>query len=328
MFETEAVTLDGAGGPEVLGLAPLQLEVPTAAEVRVAVEACGLNRADCLQRRGFYPAPPGVPANVPGLEFAGRVDEVGPDVTDVSVGDRVMGIVGGGAMARHLVTRAQELMPIPDGMSFEDAAAIPEVFVTAYDAAVVQGGLDKGQTLLVHAVGSGVGTAALQLACAWQARCIGTARSEDKLARAKALGLDHGVLVVDKLFSDQVKELAPEGVNVVLDTVGGAYLAQNIKVVAIRGKIVVIGLLGGNKAEISLGALLAKRASLIGSVLRSRSALEKGALTARFVAEVLPHFKSGALKPVVDDVMPMKDIAAAHARMDANETFGKIVMRW
>jgi len=294
----------------------------------VQVSAAGLNRADCLQRRGLYPAPPGVPADVPGLELAGVVEAVGSEVNEWVPGDRVMGIVGGGGMAERVVTEARQLMRVPEGLSLDQAAAIPEVFLTAYDAVVLQGGLQRGESVLFHAVASGVGTAGIQLATVVGATSVGTSRTADKLARCSSLGLDHAVLVDDGKFADQVLQAVPGGVDVVLDTVGGAYLAQNLKVIATKGRIVVIGLMGGVKGELALGVLLGKRASIRGSVLRSRSSDEKAELTAAFSREMLGKFETGELQPIIDDVLPMTEIQTAHARMDANETLGKLVLSW
>jgi len=328
MLKAKAIRIREPGGPEVLGIGEIELSSPGPSQVLVEVAASGLNRADCLQRRGFYPAPPGVPADVPGLEFAGVVESVGDSVAEWKPGDRVMGIVGGGAMATRVLTEGAELMPVPTGMSLEDAAAIPEVFLTAYDAVVLQGGLGAGQTVLYHAVASGVGTAGIQIASALGAASVGTSRTADKLPRCTELGLTHAVLVEDGQFADAVMAAVPKGVNVILDTVGAAYLSQNVKVIAKQGRIIVIGLMGGVKAELALGALLAKRASIHGSVLRSRAAVEKAALTHSFTEEMLGRFGSGGLTPIVDAVLDMKDVQAAHERMDRNETFGKLVLRW
>jgi NADPH:quinone reductase-like Zn-dependent oxidoreductase len=265
---------------------------------------------------------------VPGLEIAGVVEAVGAEVEDWAPGDRVMGIVGGGGMAERVVTEARELMSVPEGLSLEQAAAIPEAFLTAYDAVVLQGGLLNGESVLFHAVASGVGTAGIQLATVVGATSVGTSRTADKLSRCSSLGLDHAVIVEDGKFARQVLEVMPGGVDVILDTIGAAYLAQNIEVIAKKGHIIVIGLMGGVKAELSLGALLAKRASIRGSVLRSRSAEEKAELTAAFSREMLGKFKTGKLRPIIDDVLPMTQIQTAHTRMDANETFGKLVLSW
>ena len=328
MPKAKAIRIREPGGPEVLQVGEIDLPKPGPTEVLVDVAAAGLNRADCLQRRGFYPAPPGVPADVPGLEFAGVVESVGDAVSTWKPGDRVMGIVGGGSMATRVVTQGAELMPVPKELSLEEAAAVPEVFLTAYDAIVLQGGLQAGQSVLLHAVASGVGTAGIQLASAIGATSIGTSRTADKLPRCTDLGLNHAVLVEDGSFAEAVLEAAPKGVDVILDTIGASYLAQNVKVIGKKGRIIVIGLMGGVKGELALGTLLAKRASIHGSVLRSRSAAEKAELTMSFAEEMLERFATGELKPIIDDVLPMTDIQAAHQRMDANETFGKLVLNW
>ena len=328
MPKAKAIRIREPGGPEVLQVGEIDLPKPGPTEVLVDVAAAGLNRADCLQRRGFYPAPPGVPADVPGLEFAGVVESVGDAVSTWKPGDRVMGIVGGGSMANRVVTQGAELMPVPKELSLEEAAAVPEVFLTAYDAIVLQGGLQAGQSVLLHAVASGVGTAGIQLASAIDATSIGTSRTADKLPRCTDLGLNHAVLVEDGSFAEAVLEAAPKGVEVILDTIGAAYLAQNVKVIGKKGRIIVIGLMGGVKGELALGTLLAKRASIHGSVLRSRSAAEKAELTRSFAEEMLERFATGELKPIIDDVLPMTDIQTAHQRMDKNETFGKLVLSW
>jgi len=328
MPKAKAIRIREPGGPEVLEVGEIEVPEPGPSEVLVEVAAAGLNRADCLQRRGFYPAPPGVPADVPGLEFAGVVESTGGSVSAWKPGDRVMGIVAGGAMATRVRTEAAELMPVPKELSLEEAAAVPEVFLTAYDAIVLQGGLEAGQTVLVHAIASGIGTAAIQIATVLGATSVGTSRSAHKLPRCTELGLTHAILVEEGQFADTVLAAVPKGASVILDTVGAAYLAQNVKVVAKKGRIIVIGLMGGVKGELNLGALLAKRASVHGSVLRSRSAAEKAELTKSFTDEMLNRFATGELKPIIDDVLPMTDIQAAHQRMDANETFGKLLLTW
>lgn len=323
-MKTDAVVITAPGGPETLELGTTEVPEPGPEEVRVAVTAAGLNRADCLQRRGVYPAPPGVPADVPGLEYAGVVEKVGVRA-GLAVGDRVMGIVAGGGMAKHLNVHARETMPVPAGLSLEQAAAIPEVFLTAYDA-LVQGGIRPGSHVLIHAAGSGVGTAAIQLVKALGAVSIGTSRTPEKLERCKELGLHHTVLVGEEGFADAVKALG--GADLVLDTIGAKYLKDNIRSLRKQGTIVTVGLLGGVKAELNLGALLAKRGHIIGSVLRSRPIEEKIELAQRFGREMLPFFEREALRPIVDSVLPMAEIAEAHQRMEASETFGKIVMKW
>lgn len=324
-----AVRIRAPGGPEVLELGELTLRDPGAGEVLVEIEAAGLNRADCLQRRGVYAAPPGVVTDVPGLEFAGRVAALGAEVTRFKLGDPVMAITGGGAMATHILAHEGELLPVPAGLTSVEAAALPEAFMTAFDALVLQGGMSLGQQVLIHAVGSGVGTAALQLALAVGATPIGTSRKPDKLRRLEALGLVHGIASSDGNFAERVRELSGGRLaDLILDTVGARYLAENLKALAPRGRVVVIGLLGGVKGELPLGLLVAKRATLVGSVLRSRSLGEKLELSAAFAAAVLPLFASGRLKPVIEDVLPMQAIQQAHARMESDDLFGKLVLRW
>ena len=328
MIEARAVRIAGKGEADVLTLGTLAVPDPGPGEIRVEVAAAGLNRADVLQRRGFYPPPAGVPADVPGLEYAGRVERIGEGVREFAVGDPVMGIVGGGAMATHLIVHAREALRAPPGMPLEEAASLPEVFLTAYDALFMQAHTLAGELVLIHAVGSGVGTAALQLGLVAGAEVIGTSRTVDKLARCRALGLAEGLPIHDKSFAAAVSERMGRACDVILDTVGAAYLAENIKALAPRGRMVVVGLLGGASAELPLGLLLAKRATLVGTVLRSRALEEKAALAQTFAQKALPLFAAGRLKPVIDVVMPMSDVRAAHERMERNETFGKIVLRW
>jgi len=324
-----AVKIEGKGGVDVLALGELSVPAPGPSELLVEVAAAGLNRADLLQRMGFYPAPPGVPSDVPGLEYAGTVSAVGDTVNDFRLGDHVMGIVGGGAMATHLTVHAREAIPVPVGMSLTDAAAIPEVFLTAYDGLTRQGGMAMGEVALIHAAGSGIGTAAIQLAREAGARAFGTARSAGKLERCQELGMDGGIHVQEGKFAEAlVKATDGRAADVILDTVGAAYLAENVAAVATGGTIVVIGLLGGAKGELALGTLLAKRARIVGSVLRSRPLEEKAALSQDFIKHVLPGLKARRLRPVVDRIIPMSDIREAHRYMASNESFGKIVLAW
>jgi NADPH:quinone reductase len=327
--QARAVRIKRPGGPDVLALEQLEVRDPGPTEVLVEVVAAGLNRADCLQRKGVYPAPPGTVPDVPGLEYAGRVAKLGSEVQRLKVGDGVMAIASGGAMATHIVAHERELLRVPSGLDLVQAAALPEVFFTAYDALFLQGGLALGQYALLHAVGSGIGTAALQLVNATGAVAIGTSRKADKLERLRALGLEHTILTSEPTFSERVRELTHGRLaDVVLDTIGGSYLVENLRALAAGGTIVTIGLLGGAKAELPLGLLVSKRATLKGSVLRSRPLEEKIDLVQRFSAAVLPLFASGKLRPVVEDVMPMTEVAAAHARMESDDLFGKLVLTW
>ena len=329
MIEAKAVCIEGKGDVEVLSLGTLQVRDAGPGELRVRIEAAGLNRADILQRRGFYPAPPGAPANVPGLEYAGTVEQVGEGVRDFALGDPVMGIVSGGGMATHVVVPSREALRVPAGLPLTEAAAIPEVYLTAYDALFVQGRLGVGQLALVHAIGSGVGTAALLLGKLAGAHVAGTSRSEDKLTRCRELGLDTAILSTKNEFAASLlAQTGGRGSDVILDTIGAAYLAENVKALAPSGRLVLVGLLGGASADLPLGLVLAKRASLIGTVLRSRPPEEKALLTQNFARDALGQFATGKLKPIVDVVLPMTEIRAAHQRLEGNETFGKIVLRW
>jgi NADPH2:quinone reductase len=326
-----AVVLESYGETEVLQVVEVADPVPGPEEVLVDVVATALNRADLLQRRGFYPSPPlagfAPPApEIPGMEFAGRVAASGERVTDVAVGDEVMGIVGGGAYAERLVVHERQLLRVPSTVALADAAAIPEVWITAYDALVVQGGLTSGRTALVHAGGSGVGTAAIQIAKAMGARIVVTA-SAGKVEACRALGAD---LVVDYGSQDFVAECRAitggAGVDVVLDVIGGDYVDRNVTSLRVGGTIVMVGVMGGGRTEVNVGALLPKRATVVGTVLRGRPLEEKVVITRRFAAEVLPLFESGAVRPVIDSRYPLDEIAAAHDRMESNANVGKIVI--
>jgi NADPH2:quinone reductase len=321
-----AIVISKPGGPEVLTLVERDAPVPSRGEVRVAVKGTAVNRADLLQRMGAYPAPADSPADIPGLEIAGVVDALGPGVERLKLGDRVFGLVGGGGYAEQVVSHERALAKIPDGMSFEDAAAVPEAFCTAHDAIVTQAQIRSGETLLVHAVGSGVGTAAVQLARAFGVTTIGTARTPDKLEQAKPLGMEHGIVVERGTFADATRALAPAGVDVVLELVGGNYVAEDLRCIATLGRIVLVGLMAGTKGDLDLGLVLRKRARIFGTVLRARPLEEKIAAMRAFETQVVPLLARGACKPIVDCVMPLADAGKAHERMQSNAGFGKIVL--
>jgi putative PIG3 family NAD(P)H quinone oxidoreductase len=322
-----AIVIREPGGPEVLELRDVASPTPSRGEVRVRVRATAVNRADLIQRLGMYPAPPDVPPDIPGLEFAGEVDALGEGVTDLAVGDRVFGLVGGGAYAEQVTSHARALAKMPAGMSFTDAAAIPEAFITAYDAMVTQAGLGAGERVLVHAVGSGVGTAAVQIARAMGARSIGTARTADKIERAKALGLDDGVVPKDGRFADAVMKLTGgAGVDVVLELVGGAYVAEDLGCIALKARILLVGMIAGPRVDFDLGTLMRRRAQLRGTMLRARPLEEKIAAMRAFERHVVPLFERGLLRAVVDRVLPLAQAAEAHAAMASNEGFGKMVL--
>jgi putative PIG3 family NAD(P)H quinone oxidoreductase len=325
----KAVVFEGKGGPEILAVKELPDPVPSRGEVLVRVRAAALNRADLLQRRGLYPPPPGTRPDVPGLELAGEVAAVGEGVTAWRPGDRVMAITAGEAQAELCLVHERMLLPIPAGLSFTDAAALPEAGITSHDALLTLGGLRPGMPVLVHAVGSGVATLALQLARAAGATVLGTSRTPVKLERAKALGLDHGILVQGDppRFADEVRKLTNgEGTPLVLEFVGGPYLAEDLAALAGGGRVVVIGTMGGPKAQVDLGALLRARATVVGTVLRPRPLEEKIAATRAFARDVLPLVAAGKVKPVVDAVLPLAAAREAHARMERNDSFGKLVL--
>ena len=325
----KAVVFGGKGGPEVIQWTDVADPAPQRGEVLVRVRAAALNRADLLQRRGLYPPPPGTREDLPGLELAGEVARVGEGVTSWKPGDRVMAITSGEAQAELAIVHERMLMRVPDGMTLEDAGAIPEAGITSHDALFTLGGLRPGWPVLVHAIGSGVATAALQIAKAAGATVIGTSRTGDKLERARALGLEHGILVGkdEPKFADEVKRIAGRrGVPLVLDFVGAAYAAENLACLAPGGRIVVIGTMGGPKATVDLGLLMRSRGSVVGTTLRPRPLDEKAAATQAFARDVLPLLATGKVKPVVDAVIPAAQAREAHERLDRNDSFGKLVL--
>lgn len=301
---------------------------PGRGEVRVAVRAAGVNRADLLQRRGFYPAPPGVPPDVPGLEVAGLVEAVGPGAAS-RPGERVMALLAGGGYADKAVVPASLLLPIPEGLSFAEAAAIPEAFLTAFDALVLQGGLREGESVLVHAAGSGVGTAALQVARAFGAGLVLGTASGPKLEaiRARGLPLDAAADYRRERFAEVVAHATEgRGADLILDLVGAAHWNGNVASAAVRARILLVGLVGGSRVDADLAPLLRKRLTLIGTVLRGRALQEKAALVTTFRERGLPLFGEGRLRPVLERTLPLAEAAAAHALLEANRTFGKVVL--
>jgi putative PIG3 family NAD(P)H quinone oxidoreductase len=318
-----AIVITQPGGSEVLQTKDVPAPEPSRGEVRVRVRAAGVNRADLLQRMGMYPAPPGVPADIPGLEFAGEIESLGRDAKDFAPGDRVMGLVAGGAYAEFVTVHERMIARMPAGTSFRDAAAIPEAFLTAFDA-FEQGRLGAGQTVLVHAAGSGVGTAGIQIARALGAFPIGTARTAEKLERAKAFGLENGIVVADGRFAKQVLAVC-KGADVVLELVGGAYIAEDLECVVENARIVLVGLMAGLRVDLDLPAMLRKRATIIGTTLRARPIEEK--ITAGLVLRrLVPLFDAARLRPVVDRGYPLDQAGQAHEELARNTTFGKLVL--
>ncbi|HSK74480.1 MAG TPA: NAD(P)H-quinone oxidoreductase [Pyrinomonadaceae bacterium] len=333
----KAVFIKEFGGAENLEIREVENPPkPKGDEILVRVKAAGLNRADILQRKGFYPAPKGFPERTLGLEFAGEVAKVGERVQKLETGDRVFGITAGGAQAEFVLTAENQLAKIPENMSFIEAAAIPEAFITASDTIFTQGNLKENETLLIHAVGSGVGLAALQLAKAKGIRVFGTSRTEEKLDKCREFGLDLGIVGESELieknpnyFAEIIKEKTDgKGVDVILDLVGAKYFGENLESLAFKGRLILVGLVGGAKAEFNLGIALSKRLKIIGTVLRSRSAEEKAEATAVFAKEVLPLIEAGKIKPNLDKVFRFEDVREAHEYLESNKSFGKVVLEF
>jgi putative PIG3 family NAD(P)H quinone oxidoreductase len=320
-----AVVLHEHGGPEVLTIEEVDDPVPGPDQILVDVAHTALNRADTLQRMGGYADPRDPAVEIPGLEYAGTVAAMGADVTEWKIGDRVMGIEAGGCYAEKVVTHARQALPIPSTVDTADAAAIAEVFLTAWDALVVQGGLTSGRWALVHAGASGVGTAGIQIAKAIGARIVVTC-SAGKADACRDLGAD---LVLERSPADWLSALkaeVPGGVDVILDVVGGEEVDRNFHAVALDGSIIQVGLMGGGSAPVNTGLLLMKRITWTGTTLRARPLERKLSLCQRFTKEIIPLFESGALKPVIDSRYPLDEIADAHRYMEANLNTGKIII--
>ena len=333
----KAVYVKEFGGAENLEIREVENPAaPNAHEVLVSVKAAALNRADILQREGFYPAPKGFPERILGLEFVGEVAEIGADVADYKIGDRVFGITAGGAQAEFLLTEESLLAKIPDNLSFVEAATIPEAFITAHDAIFTNGNLQENETLLIHAVGSGVGLAALQLAKANNIKTFGTSRTADKLQKCEEFGLDLGIVTDTETvssnpqnFAELVREMNDgAGVDVILDLVGAKYFAANLESLNHKGRLILVGLTGGRTAEFNLGLALSKRLKIVGTVLRSRPTAEKAEATRKFIEEVLPLIASGKIKPNLDKVFRVEEVSAAHEYLESNASFGKVVLEF
>ena len=303
---------------------------PSGKEVLVNVKASALNRADLLQRRGLYPAPKDFPERILGLEFAGEVAEIGENVSDFKIGERVFGITAGGAQAEFLLTDESLLARIPENLSFAEAAAVPEAFITAHDAIFTSGELKAGETLLIHAVGSGVGLAALQLAKARNIKTIGTSRTADKLEKCREFGLDEAIAVLDETnFAEIIKEKNQgRGVDVILDLVGAKYFQPNLESLNLKGRLVLVGTTGGGRAELNYGSVMSKRLKIIGTVLRSRPTPEKAVATRKFAEEVVPLLADGKIRPNIDKIFKMQQIREAHEYLESNASFGKVVLEF
>ena len=323
----KALRITRPGGPEVLEVADVPTPEPKADELLVRVRAAGVNRADTLQRRGYYPPPPGYPEDIPGLEYAGEVAALGADVRHFRAGQRVFGLTGGGAQAEFLTIPEVLALPTPESLTDVEAGAIPEAYVTADDTLFANASLAPGETVLVHAVGSGVGIAAMQIAKSTGCRVFGTSRSPEKLQQAVELGLDVPIDVTTQLFDDVVMRATHgRGVDVIIDFVGADYFERNLNALAEKGRLVFVSTLSGSKVQLPIDVVMGKRLRLAGTMLRRRSIEEKTAATRAFANRVLPLLANRAITVPIDRVFPLAQAAAAHRYMEENKNFGKIVL--
>jgi putative PIG3 family NAD(P)H quinone oxidoreductase len=329
MNTMRAVWISQSGGPEVLQIREVVKPQAGPGEVLVKVRASALNRADLLQRQGKYPAPPGSSQEIPGMEFAGEVAETGEGARMWKPGQRVFGLLGGAAHAEYVVTHERLLAAVPGNLTWEEAAAVPEAFITALDALWIQAALRPAETVLIHSVGSGVGLAATQLARALRAVPFGTSRTAAKIAQAKQFGLEDGAVVrdsFDDLPAQAEKWTAGSGINVVLDLAGGPYVKASQKLMALKGRMVLIGTVAGGNYELDSRFVMGKRLQIRGTVLRSRTLEEKIQVTQSFAAEVVPLLEKSIVRPAIDSSFSMADISRAHERLESNQTFGKVVI--
>jgi putative PIG3 family NAD(P)H quinone oxidoreductase len=321
-----AVVVTEPGGPEVLQLEQVADPVPAPGEVVIEITAAGVNRADLMQRQGFYPPPPGAPP-YPGLECSGRIAALGSDVTGWRVGDNVCALLAGGGYAEQVAVPAGQVLPLPPGVGVVDAAALPEVACTVYANVFMHAALAPGETLLVHGGSSGIGTMAIQLGHAMGARVACTAGSPAKLERCRELGADLAISYRDEDFTEAIEQFTDgHGADVILDIVGAAYLPQNVRALATGGRLVVIGMQGGTTGELNLAQLLAKRASVFAASLRARPVPEKEAIVSATQANVWPLIGSGQVVPVIDQILPLAQAAQAHRLLDASAHIGKILL--
>lgn len=328
MSETmNAYIYNAGGGPEVIELTERTIPGLGSGEVLVKVEAFGLNRADVQQRKGVYPPPAGA-SDIPGLEVAGSIVAVGDGVSDWSVGTRVAALLAGGGYAQYVNVPSELLIRIPDELSIEEAAALPEVSATVVSNLFIEGGLEQGQTILIHGGAGGIGSMAIQLAKAAGARVFVTASSAEKLAYCQELGADEGINYREEDFEQRVGELTNgQGVDLILDVIGAKYLQSNINALAVDGRLIIIGLQGGIKAEVNLGVMLGKRARVIATTLRSRPLEQKSEIIKQTVARVMPLVDKGKLAINVSKIFEFSDLTSAHEYFDSGEHTGKIVVK-
>lgn len=329
MTNMKAAWIASFGGPEVLEIRDVPRPQPSREDLLVRVRASALNRADLLQRQGKYPPPAGYPVEIPGIEFAGEIAETGNAVRKWKPGQRVFGLLGGAAHAEYIVTHQDLVAEIPENLDWASAAAVPEAFITAHDALWLQAALRPGESVLINAVGSGVGLAAVQLVRALQAIPYGTSRTASKLDQARAYGLQDGLVVRDN-FDDLLAAMDQltrgRGVNVMLDLVGGPYVRAGQKILGVKGRMILVGTVAGGSYELESRYVMSKRLQIRGTVLRARSLEEKIRATQAFASEVVPLLASGILRPVIDSRFHLDEIADAHRRLESNESAGKVVI--
>jgi putative PIG3 family NAD(P)H quinone oxidoreductase len=326
----KAAWIASFGAPDVLEMREVSRPIPGREDILVRVRASALNRADLLQRQGKYPPPAGYPVEIPGIEFAGEVAETGRGVRKWKPGQRVFGLIGGAAHAEYVTTHQDLVAEIPDNLDWAAAAAVPEAFITAHDALWIQGALRPGETVLINAVGSGVGLAAVQLVRAMQAIAYGTSRTATKLDQAKKYGMQDGLVVRDN-FDDLLAAIEQltrgEGINVMLDLVGGPYVKAGQKLMALKGRMILVGTVSGGSYELESRYVMSRRLQIRGTVLRARSLEEKIRATRAFGSEVVPLLASGVLRPTIDSTYALDDIAEAHRRLESNQSTGKVVIQ-
>ena len=325
-LEMSVVEIAAPGGPEQLKLSQRPVPQPGAEEVLVRVAAAGVNRPDVMQRQGRYPPPPGA-SDLPGLEIAGEIAALGAKVSGWSIGDKVTALLPGGGYAAYAVAAAPLCLPVPDGVSMVEAAAIPETFFTVWTNLFDRGRCQPGETVLIHGGTSGIGTTAIQLAAAWGARVFATAGSDDKARACERLGALRGINYRTEDFVEVMRsETGGKGVDVTLDMVSGSYVARNLEIAALEGRVVVISLLGGSRAEINMGLILTKRLTLTGSTLRTRTVAQKAAVADAVRKNVWPLLAAGRVRPVIHATFPLAEAAEAHRLMETSNHIGKIVL--
>jgi putative PIG3 family NAD(P)H quinone oxidoreductase len=314
------------GGPDVLTPVMRPVPVPAADEVLIRIAAAGVNRPDCLQRRGLYPPPPGA-SDLPGLEVAGQVTATGDAVTTIKTGDEVCALLAGGGYAEYCTAPAVQCLPIPAGLNLIQAAALPETFFTVWSNVFERGHLVSGETILIHGGASGIGTTAIQMANAFGARVFASVGNDEKRSLCEELGAERAIIYKEESFYTVIKEATDgRGVDVILDIVGADYLADNVRLLATDGRLVIIGVLGGSKAEINLGRILSKRLTVTGSTLRNRSPAVKGLIANALQAQVWPKLASGEITPVIQATFPLAEASRAHELLEANQAMGKLIL--